>query len=340
MEMDWKQRRLVSRLTVILLLLSAAVLIVLGIRYRASRPQEAQTPGEPGVTAAQTEDLSALRYSNGSATLSFVMENGAWIWADEPDFPLDQAAVTAVWTLIDTLEYQQTLTPEGDLAFYGLDTPSADVTVTSPQGAVRRLTFGKTTTDGTSRYLIENDDFSSVYIAANTLFDALKTPIYDMMRLPALPDLTEERLTRLTVRGPVPAAAEGETPQSAPELTLDARWSVLSQTAVWSKGNDNVTSSASLQALVADLKTLSIIKCVDYRPSEQAASICGFDDPPAVMTAEYTTETGAAETWTLTLGGEAPEGRYARLGDDDTIYLLPADSTDALLRLASGGLDG
>ena len=37
MEMDWRQRRTVTILTAVLLVLLAAILVVLGIRYRENR---------------------------------------------------------------------------------------------------------------------------------------------------------------------------------------------------------------------------------------------------------------------------------------------------------------
>ena len=51
--MTWRERRLITVLTTILLILTAAVLIVLGIRYRQSRaPQEEGTPVDPAASTA------------------------------------------------------------------------------------------------------------------------------------------------------------------------------------------------------------------------------------------------------------------------------------------------
>ena len=98
MEMDWRQRRTVTILTTVLLTLLAAVLIVLGIRYRENR--EDAPEGDEAVAASMTvEGYSALVYSNGSTTLSFIAEEeGDWAWENDPQLhpgAADQLAAPA-----------------------------------------------------------------------------------------------------------------------------------------------------------------------------------------------------------------------------------------------------
>ena len=95
-----------------------------------------------------------------------------------------------------------------------------------------------------------------------------------------------------------------------------------------------------MQALLEDLAQMQIARCVDYRPSDEAASICGFDAPDALVQVTYTTEDGSESVWTLTVGTTEPggTGRYARIGADTTIYLLETALLDPLMRIAAGGL--
>ena len=44
---------------------------------------------------------------------------------------------------------------------------------------------------------------------------------------------------------------------------------------------------------------------MDYRPSDEAASICGFDAPAATVEVTYTSDAGTEQTVTLTIGGES-----------------------------------
>lgn len=298
---------------------------------------------------------TALRWYNGAATLSFALdEEGEWVWADGPDFPLNSGTVTSVLETLTTLKFQQTLPAGESMAEYGLDTPSATLTATAGTGE-QTLAFGKTTTDGDSYYMQMNGDETTVYIVADTLMKLMRTPIYDMCALPELPDLGERNLRAITIQGPAPEPesaeengekeAGGLEPAEEPErptVTLNARRSSgEDQPALWFEGSDNVTASPLLQDLLYDLKTMSMAKCVDYFPSEEAAEICGFQSADAILKVEYAAN-GMDQTFTLTVGARMPDesGRYVRLEEGGAIYALSTDSVDALMTISVAGMRG
>lgn len=329
--MTWKERRLITVLSVILAILSAALLIVLGIRYRQSR-DAVQDPAAQAAQAAQAAGsaYASLSVYSGSATLSFsIQEDGTWVWDDDTEFPLDDSTIRSIMDLLSDLTPQQVLSDPQSLESYELDAPSASISAVKADQSTVSVTFGKATTDGTSRYATMNGDSSTVYIFADTLYQALQTPIYDMMTLPELPVLTESSIASISIQGP------GE---DAEPLLLAAQHTDSATT--WLSGGEDVTGNATVQALLEDLEQLEIARCVDYRPSEEAASICGFDDPDALVQVTYTPEGGSESVLTLTVGNPEPAGtgRYARVGADTTIYLLETALLDPLMRVAAGGL--
>ena len=338
MEMDWRQRRTVTILTAVLLALLAAVLIVLGIRYRENR-EETPEDNESAAAAFMTvEGYSALVYSNGSTTLSFTAEeDGAWAWENDPQFPLRQETINSILALLTNWRPQQTLAAEEDLSAYGLDEPAGALTLTGADGSVRALSFGKTTTDGTSRYVMEQSDPSTVYIIADTLFTQMSVPIYDMCDVPLLPLLEESAIRSILIRGP---ENEDGTPALVTVLTT-AKRDGDGGPVTWLQGSENVTANETVRALLEDIRALVFSRCVDYDPSDEALTICGFDTPPAALTVNYTTDTGTDETVSLTIGAQVLDGsgRYARLGDSTTIYSLPTAALDPLMRVAANGLD-
>ena len=351
--MTWKERRTVTLLLSIIAVLFAALLIVFGMRYREGREEalSGKTVGDPAGngTLANPAAYSGLRYYNGSATLSFALdEDGKWIWVDGPDFPLNDATVTSIIETLSSLRFQQVLAAGESKEEYGLDTPAATLTA-SGGTAVQTMAFGKATTDGDSYYMMMNDDESTVYIIADTLMKLMQIPIYDMCALPELPDFDEPNLRAVTIQGAVPAVEQpeegGEEPEGTPErpaVTLNARRSGgEDQPALWFSGNDNVTASKLLQDLLHDLKTMSMAKCVDYRPSEEAAEICGFDNPDAILKVEYAAA-GTDRTFILTVGNRMPDGsgRYVQLGVESTIYAVPSDSIDAVMSISVHGMRG
>ncbi|WP_295580207.1 DUF4340 domain-containing protein [uncultured Oscillibacter sp.] len=336
--MTWKERRTITILSSILAILSAALLIVLGMKYRESLAAGEDPAAQAAENAAAAGSAyTSLSYSNGSASLSFSLdEAGKWIWDDDPDFPLDDTVLTAIASTLAGLTPQQALSNPEAPESYQLDDPTAAITATAPDGSTVSISFGKSTTDGQSYYAMMNGDSSAIYIFDGTLLGYLQTPIYDMMQLPELPELTEETLLSITIRGA--ASAEG-APGTLTVLTAQRPEDGGADT-TWRCDGANVTDDPTVQALLEDFTQLTIAKCVDYRPSAEAAAICGFDAPAAQVAVAYRSG-GGEQTLSLAIGVPLPDGsgRYARVGEDTTIYLLETALLDPLMRVAANGLE-
>lgn len=336
--MTYSQKALLKQLLLVVLLLAAILLsITLYRHHRAAQTEEpADTPEQSDSASAVQEGYSQLTYSNGSATLSFSRdEDGVWVWSDDPSFPLDDSTVVRILNLLTGLKPQQTITDGDTLEAYGLETPSATLTATdSSTDTVTTLSFGKATTDGTSRYLLMNDDQSTVYIVADTLFQELSIPIFEMCRLPEFPAWTSQNLTEITVSGAVDTDLTAIHPEGSDSGEADADAAVS-----WRAEGANVTDSETVLNLLGELKDLSFSKCIDYRPAEEATALCGLDTPTLTLTVVYQSA-GQEETLTLTVGGLTMDqtGYYTRLDDDSTIYQLDTDAISTLLQVASSGL--
>lgn len=361
--MTWKERRTISMLLTIIAVLFAALLIVFGMRYREGR--EEALAGADGAAAglsggdilADPGAYSALSYYNGSVTLSFTLdEKGNWVWADGPDFPLNSGTVTSILEALTSLKFQQVLAATESREEYGLDNPAATLTASAAGGAEQTLSFGKTTTDGDSYYMMMNGNDSTVYIVADTLVKLMQLPIYDMCALPELPDLNELNLRAITIQGPAPAAEpaeEGDGGESGedsgaaeeperPAVSLNARRSNgEDQPALWFDGSDNVTTAPLMQDLLRDLRTMTMAKCVDYYPSDEALEICGFQNPDAILKVEYAAG-GMDQTFTLWVGARMPDesGRYVQLEENGPIYALSTDCADAIMTISVNGVLG
>ncbi len=344
--MTWKQRRTNTILACIAAGMFALILILSGARYRDSR-DAVQNPrasaGQPVFSGKNGEApaCTALQFQNSVAALSFSLdENGKWVWDDDPEFPLDDAALLEMIEILGGLHFQQTLDATESMESYGFTDSNASLAVTDGQGVKRTLLFGKTTTDGKSRYLQMNGDETTVYIVDGGIYQMIQTPIYDMCRLPELPDLSADKLLEIVIQGPEPEAetSESSEPEAVPEapaVTLEARQS--DGGTLWFQGNDNVTNNAQLSAILEDLNAMSFARCLDYRPSGEAAEICGFDRPEAVLKAVYGTK-GSEQTVTLTVGAAMDSDRCVRLNDSETIYLLSGEFLDPMLTVAKNGL--
>ena len=257
--MSWKEKRLITILSIILAVLCAAVLVVLSIRYRAAQAAKDQNTVSPSDIAdtAQSEYV-ALSYSNGSTTLSFSLnENGVWTWDSEPDFPLDDTHVKSI--------------------------------------------------------------------------------------LPVLPELTESTITSIQLQGPLVEQVdlEGNSTQVRNSTVLTATHAEDDSTAVsWRSGGANITDAPSLRALLEDLAALKVAECVDFRPSDDAVTFCGFQDP-VTLTVNYKTATGIEGIFEMNVGTQnmGGTGRYVRFGDEPAIYLMELELLDPMMRLAYQGME-
>lgn len=332
--MTWRERRIVTILTAIVLILAAALLIVLGIRFRQWRAaSESGTAVSSTAAAVDPAAYTALTYENGSTTLSFTRdEAGQWVWTADETFPLDDTVIQEILSLLVNWDPQQTLTDEEALAGSGLDEPTASLTASTADGTATTVLFGRATTDGNSYYTRLNGDESTAYIIAGTLYQLMNTPIYDMCRLPELPALAEADISSITIQGAAPE--EGEA------LTVVLTAQASGETVSWRSDGSNVTENDTVRALLEDLTALSFARCVDYNPSEEAVTICGLDAPEAMVEIAYTTESGEEASLTLTVGTRLPDrsGRYTRMDGDSTIYLVETALLDPLMRVASSGL--
>lgn len=327
--MNRSQKKTLLILLAVVVLLAAALLIIRAIKTRsAQEAEEAAAAEEAASIITEEAAYSSLTYDNGTTTLSFALdEEGNWTWADDPEFPLDDSTVTAIVNLLTSLKPQQTITDGDTLEAYGLDQPFATLTATSPEGETLTIDLGNTTTDGNSYYMLMNGQESPVYIIADTLYTYMSKAIYDMCDLPDLPLLTEDRIQSVTIAGT-------ESLTLIPDQEEDSDGNV---TVTWTSGGEDVTEAAA--DLIGELEALTVTKCVDYKPTDEAVSICGFDEPVKV-TLVYLTDSGTEQTMTLEIGAENldGDGYYVRLDDDTTIYQMDLDDVDALLAAAQSGL--
>ena len=335
--MSWKERKLIAVLSMILLVLTIALVIVLAVRYRDKMETDQNPPEDLTAGLVTDQDsFNALTYFNGETTLSFERdENGTWRWTADRDLPLDDSVVVDILEQLSAWNPQQTLTDADALENSGVSEPTGSITATTVSGSYTTLVFGKTTDDGKSDYVRLNDDESTVYIIDGALSDLMDIPVYDMCRLPSLPVLEESRIRSIVIRG----AAQGE--DSAGIVTSLSAQQNDGYTS-WRFEGANVSDLPEIRALLEDMTALTFKKCIDYNPSAEAASICGFDAPAAILQISYVTESGTEQSLELTVGNRLPDqsGRYTRMGTEPTLYLLATDLLDPLMTIAANGLSG
>lgn len=291
---------------IIALLLAGAMILSL-----CACGQKKDLPEQMEETVVEST-LSSVQYSDGNVMLRFTCVDDVWKWADGMEFPLDTAFVTEMIEEIKELLQTESIGKMEDAATYGLDNAVKYVTVSDQEKSVQ-IVFGKQNAEG-QWYMSRDDQPGMLYLAENDFVEKLSVGIHDMAVLPAVPQFTEDTIHSAKLE-------QGEELQ----LTLfwkDNRW--------YSAGKPFAANG-----LEKELAALAIEKCVDYRPTDGAVSLCGLD-APLVLTVHYTNTVETAAEWVFRIGGLSidGEGYYISVGEDSAIYQMPADCLTRILALA------
>ena len=94
--MNRQQQKLLRGLVIAAVVLLAVLAAVLLFKRHSAEKQAEEEAAQKSASAI-TEDhgYTSLTYTNSTATLSFTQdEDGSWIWADDPEFPLDDSTIT------------------------------------------------------------------------------------------------------------------------------------------------------------------------------------------------------------------------------------------------------
>lgn len=295
----------------LLVLLLAAVLAACGKKKEADLTAAADNALSNTVQLSAV-DAAYLEYDNGQVTCRFRRDEDGWKWVDNESFPLDNAYPEQMLAVLDAMFVSLTPeTAEVDPTLSGLDEPDRYLCITVGEESTT-LRFGKQAEDG--RWYMSIDGDNGVYLAASELVEMMDRGVYDMAVLPALPELTEENLTAITVQ-----SGEGRSVRLAKE---EDGWVIGKQPA-----------SAQAQAVEEALAAFSFDSCFDFDPSPEAAPLCGLDTP-TVITVTYINSVGTETTMTLALGALREDGAYyATFNDSAAVYLLSQDKAAALLAL-------
>jgi hypothetical protein len=286
---------------------------------------------------------TAITYTTGGKTLSFVSDGDTWYWTADNTFPLNQAKLSSIASALEGLSAVRSFDAAGPLSDYGLEQPSSTITATAADGNTFTLNIGSQA--GANYYATA--DRNRIYTIDPTLAGYLEPNILGLIVLDPLPSFSQATVEKITLAG------GGKT------LTLDKHkendgtysWFIVEgKTYTLSdeykiKTPSERTARDYVNGAVSALSSLSFSACAAYKPAD--TSPFGLNAPGLTLTIDYkaTTVSGEAsdETAVLEIGAAAADGSgyYARLAGSQEINLLPGDAvtpmTDALNMLGITG---
>ncbi len=306
----------------LLLMLAVLILLTAAVACGGEKAKENKNPKQ-GENNKETVETAApdgmLEYSDGKTTLHFAKdEDGQWQWQDDPAFPLDESELHAVLTSVEEMMSAQPIKNAKKPSYYGLDSKETYLRTTDQKGNKVTFYFGDKNKND-QYYMRRTDHKGKVYAAPKALTKALSRSIYDMMKLPKLPELTEKNMQTIVING-----GDG------------VKFSVKASDGQWVRQGTKV--SKKMQPVVKMLDGLALDRCIDYRPSHGVDKICGLRHPAAVIRVDYVNSMNVETSFRMEVGDKRGSGRYVRINDDNTIYLIDSKTLTPLLRLAQEGL--
>ena len=173
--MTKKKRRL--RLCAAALLLAAlAVIYALVLRADFNGQDTSEEEEELTVLAVEREDIRSAQIENSAGTLAFSYDGETWSSVDDPDFPLDQDAVSALFNRLNPLNAVRDLGEMGeeDLGAYGLEAPAVTISLTLEDGEELSVCLGNEASDGNLYFM--TSESSRVYTGDSYLATEAEEP--------------------------------------------------------------------------------------------------------------------------------------------------------------------
>lgn len=313
-----------KRYTTLLVLLLATVLCFGGVSLlNASQQQEESSSEEtPSLLGIEETSISAIVWDTADGaqmrleqTVSKTTDEDGnevaevvWTYPQNSALPLDQTVAEELAQTLTTLTPERTLTDAGQLSEYGLDAPTAEITVETAQGSMV-LQIGSQN-ETTMDYYVKLKDSDTVYTISENPADSLPASESALIEIESLTDISMSSVTKAelsTPQGqlvlqqvevqPEETAASSESSGETAEPTMEWQASL--------NGQVLTTDQDSAEAIIRDILALSYEQCVDYTPQ----SLEDYGLEPALYTLTLTYNDGEADqTFTLYLGNQQVDG--------------------------------
>lgn len=193
-----KHRSFVPIIALVLVIACGAAGILLTEKPKELE-QTAQDVSSVQLIEVAGADIASIRIIKPDEDFTILCMDDSYSLADEPDFLLDTTRIRVLMAYCSSLKTRmlaaQAVT---DMAPYGLDNPRAKVVVTLRSGEMLGIEVGEASPAG--GMYIRRTDSDNVYIAAESICEALTAEKRSLHVVKALPALNTVALIRLSIQ--------------------------------------------------------------------------------------------------------------------------------------------
>lgn len=320
------KKRKISPLLVLFLLLLVCVGVLFGVRaYNAAQEKKAaQAEQDAKIVVIPEGEYTAVSVQNETDSYELRYADERWTLADDAEFPLDQAKVKLIREEASGLTALRRITEGDTLAAYGLDKPSATLTLSDGTNSYTIALSGAVN----SHYYLQLTGDEAVYEVEGSLIANAALGRLGLISSDLLPTLTADNITGFSL------SSGGTVLTLEREKTDDAD--------VWYLVENGARTEASNDALASPLSSLTMLTingCAAYRPDADTVSALGLA-APRTLTVSYSGSDNEAHTLVLEIGEKAADGTNycVRQQGGDYVNLLSVQTLDTVLSLSADAL--
>jgi len=297
------------------LLIAVVVLAVLGgliwwsNKKQAGTPEKSATDTTTKLLTIPDDQFQEIRIKKLTGEVEDLKrDNGKWRLIEPKPLAADQDTVGSMVTTLGALTADKTIEPNAtDLAPYGLNIPTLDITITKKDGKTAEVLVGDSTPTNSGAYAKLAGD-PRVFTLASYVKTSLDKSVNDL-RDKRLLTFDSDKLTRVQLTAKGPAIEFGKNGQN--------EWQIL-------KPRPLRADSSQVEALISKLRDARMDPAVSDEDAKKAAA--AFASGTKVAVAVLSDNSGDQ---TLETRKDKDKNYYAKSSVVEGVFKVPADIGDA-----------
>ncbi len=311
----------------------AAVLVVLLIAVFAVSRMETKKEdiqrNEEIILAIPADSVTQLAWTNDQGSFSLYREDGDWYWEDDKAFPVDKDIIEDLLGIFEELDSSFVIENVEDYGQYGLDRPSATISLTS-DGKDIEIKLGDFSSLDEQRYMTMSD--GTVYLLKEDPLDTFDLGIDDVI----CNDETPAYGTVKTI------SVKGVDYYTA-EYVENSPYTYCPDDVYFTQRDGRVSAldSARVDVYFRNVVNQELEDFVTYNADAEDLKTYGLDDPEITVTVSYVEEDDVSgeddeniKEFTFSLSRDADTRAQTETGeenedkDDEESSETPADTEE------------
>lgn len=327
-----KKKQISLVIAAALIALLAALYAFISWKEKQDSQAELASQEEHQVYVTDLSPVTGITIESGDNTLEFVLTDGVWQYAPDPDCPLRQSALEDLAGTLSKLPAKRMLAEPDALSSYGLDAPSSRFIITTEDSTASLLIGSPVPSPdpsspegGEEQYYACLSGGTQVYTIGPSLSETAGKDLYGFVQTESLPYMSGADIRDISV-------TKGGVSSHFVKKDIDDEGNIA-----WYKDSDQseenrLEDNGQLNNLADAVSGLSFSSCASYKASDEELAGYGLAEP--AMTITWSGEDG--EENTLLIGDLDADGAYyyAKLSDSQAVNRITKSAGDRCLNAA------